>query len=649
MNGRLGMVARISGALMATFFGGFLFASAAPVNVTFTIDGASVSTVTVGEEASFEVQFANTDEATENVVGYILDSEDVELDLESVSCGDGESFWDPEIDPTFIDCLWEPAFDEAEEISFEVIIDEAGDYTLFIFPLNDVGEETEHEFSITAEAAEEENPFTLDGAATYDLDGDGFIDTIKPEFSTIPDKNTFAVEDITVDGYTVTAVGHWEFGSAELDLDAIMITLEEGDTPDTGATPDVTIRDVDDREGNTLDETTVTPTDMVLPIMTGAEISEDGTKISVTFSEDVNGATVNDTGTDFYLSENTITAADEISPGVVDLTLASTTEATSIDVTLEVGAINPASIEDLAGNKAEEHTVSSTRAADETPITISFVGLTTNASSTDAVMVGDDITLTFLLAEEAADMEVDIIDASDVSVATNGVTYTATYTVDADTPSGTVTFSITVEDEAGNESTATETTDESTLTVYQEEEVIIGGGDDDPIVFSIDLSSANGGLNLISLPVSPEDTAIASVLSGISESVLAVWAYVDGNWQVYYPSNPAFSNLTTMDVGFGYFIQVSSDVTLSGEGEIWDGSRTLSSGWQLVGYAQIDEDTTDTVSIDTAFSSVGLAGVAYSDLAGYEDGVQTSPVDADLGEGFWMNVGEDDVTLSVST
>ncbi|XKT75244.1 MAG: hypothetical protein ACJKSS_00420 [Patescibacteria group bacterium UBA2103] len=643
MSGRISFGVRIASLLMATFFGGFLFLQAAPVEVSFTIGGESTREFPVGESSTFSVTFENSDEVTSEVIISILDESFIEVEgLESISCGSGEDYsLDFEID-----CFWDPAFEGSESVSFDVVIEDAGEYTLFVTTYTDDPEDfgTEHEFSITAVEVEEENPFTLDGAATYDEDGNGFIDTIKPEFSTIPDKNTFAIEDITVDGYTVTAVGHWEFG-LELDLDAIMITVEEGDAPDGGATPDVTIVDVDDRDGNTLDETTVTSTDMVLPIMIGAEISEDGTKISVTFSEDVDGTTVNGTGTDFYLSENTITAADEISPGVVDLTLASTTEATSIDVTLEVGAINPASIEDLAGNKAEEQTVSSTRAADETPVVISFVGLTTNASSTDAVMVGDEITLTFLLAEEAASVSVDLVDEIDVAVATTGTTYTATYTVDADTPSGTVTFSISVLDDSENESTATETTDESALVVYQEEEEVVVEGSS--LEVSIPLTSVNGGLNLISLPIVPEDTSISSVLDEIIASVEAVWTYIDGTWYVYYPDNAVLSNLTSMEVGYAYFIEVSEDVTLTVLGDLWDASREISSGWQLVGYPQIDEETTDAVSIDTAFSSIGLAGVAYTDLVSYEDGEEVSVSDVSLGDGFWMNVASD-VTLSRS-
>tara|TARA_B100000508_G_scaffold60333_1_gene47397 strand:- start:413517 stop:415472 length:1956 start_codon:yes stop_codon:yes gene_type:complete len=649
MSERIAVIGMISGALLATFFGGFSIAFAAPVNVSFTIDGESTSTLTVGETKTFEIQLANTDEVTVDADLYILDDTDTEISgLSNVSCGDGEDISDLGFEP-IVYCFWNPGFAADETVSFDVVIDDEGDYTFVVFTLNDDPDSdgVEKEFALTAEAAVVANPFTFDSAKTYDEDDDGFIDTIKPEFSTVVDRTTLTTDDVTVDGYTVSAVGHWEFG-LELNLDEVMITVTENSSIDSGATPDVTISGISDTDGNELDETTVTPTDGVSPLITAAEITQEGDKINVTFSEDLHGTTVNSTGTDFSLSENTITAADEISPGVVELTLASTTEATSIDVELVVGAINPGSVEDLNENKAAEQTISSTREADTTPIDINFVGLTTNATSTDAVLEGDTITLTFALAETAATTTVAILDESDVAVATGTPTSTATYTVDADTAEGAVTFTITVLDEAGNSSTATSTTDGSSLTVDQPDDAPGGGGGgDSSIPFSIDLTSANGGLNLISLPVNPADTSIASVLSGISSSVESVWTYIDGVWYVYYPGNPDLSNLTTMEAGFGYFIEVSADVTLSGSGEAETDMRDLDIGWQLVGYLQPDSDTTEDVSIDTAFAAVGLAGIAYSDLVGYEDGANTTPTAVSPGDGFWMNVVDGETVLAI--
>lgn len=657
--GRLGML----GALTATFFGVFLMAQAA-VDVALTIDGVETITVAEGVEADYEVTISVTDDEVEEVLVSLVASGDDFLDEENligaytnVVCG-ANGFDDSLEDQ--IDCLWlgvpgfEPdaPFSGSETISFTLSIDEAGEYALYVSSyLVNFGDFVDEEIILTVES--DVDPFTFTSAEVYDEDGDGYIDTIKPSFSGgIPDIDTADTDDITVDGYTVSGVSHWEFGS-EIDLDSLMITLEEGDTPDTGVTPDVTIADIDNRDGVTVTENTLTPTDESNPVFMSAVISEDGETIELTFSEDLNGTTVNSSGSDFSLSEGSITEADETDDGVVTLTLEEATGAETLDVTLVVGAINPNSVEDLRGHKAEEKTVSATRAEDSTPIVIESVGLATSGTSTDEVIEGDVITLTFSLAEAAATTTVDILDESDIDVATDGTTYTATYTVDADTPTGTVTFSISVLDAAGNESTADATTDESELTVVREEEDEdggeSGGGDDDDglIDFSISLESDNGGLNLISLPVSPEDTDIEDVLDDVLSSVESVWTYIDGSWLVYHPNNPDFSTLTTMDAGYAYWVEVNADATLTGEGEIETNIRTLSTGWQMVGYLQPDISTDGSVSIDEAFFSVGLAGVAYSDLLLFntDTGALESAVSVEPGDGFWMQVTDAEVEL----
>lgn len=642
--GRLGIL----GALTATFFGGFLMAQAA-VDVAVKIDGVETTTVEAGAETEYELTITVTDDEVEEIIVSIEDADFNLLEgYTSIDCGSGDDFSLPDE----IDCLYDiEPFDEEEEIAFTLTINEAGEYTLlvsaFLINLDDFIDE---EIILTVES--DVNPFTFSSAEVYDEDGNGYIDTIKPAFSGgTPDIDTASVEDITVDGYTVSGVSHWEFGS-EIDLDSLMITLEEGDTPDTGVTPDVTISDIDNRDGVTVTENTVTPTDEASPVFMSAEISENGETIELIFSEDLNGTTVNSSGSDFSLSEGTITEADETGAGVVTLTLEEATDAETLDVTLVVGAINPNSVEDLAGHKAEEKTVGATRAEDSTPITIESVGLATSGTSTEEVLEGDVITLTFSLAEAAATTTVNILDKSDIDVATNGATYTATYMVDADTPTGTVTFSISVLDAAGNETTADATTDESELTVVREEEEEEdegggGGGDDGLIDFSIDLDSANGGLNLISLPVSPVDTDIEDVLGDVLSSVESVWTYIDGSWLVYRPNNPDFSTLTTMDAGYAYWIEVSGDATLTGDGEIETRVRTLSTGWQMVGYLQPDISTDGNVSIDEAFFSVGLAGVAYSDLLLFntDTGELESAVSAEPGDGFWMQVTDAEVEL----
>lgn len=506
----------VSSVLLATFLGGFLFVFAA--SVILTIDGENTNVVAVGETSTFSVEVSG--EPTLEIFAYLQDAdsgEDISA-FSNISCGTGEDYFS---DSSYIDCVWEDAFEGEETISFDVTLAEAGDYILIVERVDEYNEESLTEFSISAE--EESVPLTFDSAETRDLDANGNIDAFKLTFSSQVDIDTVALGDISIVGYTLSDVSLWDG-----DNNSLLVTVSELDSFDSNVEPSITVSGISGTDGGEVSETTISATDMVSPVMVSAIIAEDGNSIVVTFSEDLNGTTVNSTGTDFTLSENTISLADETAPGVVTLTLGTSTTATAIEITVESDALK-----DLNGQGTLEHTITATQAPDTTPIVIHSALLTT---------------------------------------------------------------------------------------------------------FSIQLSSANGGMNLISLPFSPSNTAIGEVLSDISVHVQSVWTYIDGVWQVYYPNNRDFSTLTTMDAGFAYFIEVSADVTLAGEGTLWSGSRTLSSGWQLVGYAQPNTSTNEGVSIDTAFTSVGLAGVAYTDLIGYDGGTEATPVAVAPGEGLWMNV-----------
>ena len=70
------------------------------------------------------------------------------------------------------------------------------------------------------------------------------------------------------------------------------------------------------------------------------------------------------------------------------------------------------------------------------------------------------------------------------------------------------------------------------------------------VVHNISLSE---GWNLISIPVTPEDTSISSVLYGISGNYSIVWAYDAGDaadpWKKYDPSVPFGNDLTDLNSG----------------------------------------------------------------------------------------------------
>ena len=81
-----------------------------------------------------------------------------------------------------------------------------------------------------------------------------------------------------------------------------------------------------------------------------------------------------------------------------------------------------------------------------------------------------------------------------------------------------------------------------------------------PIGITIDLYT---GWNLISLPLMPEETSIAFVLSPINGNYSIIWEYnasdTSDHWKKYDPGVPFGNDLINMEPGKGYWIMMTSD------------------------------------------------------------------------------------------
>jgi|GEM_PF-2816002 len=109
--------------------------------------------------------------------------------------------------------------------------------------------------------------------------------------------------------------------------------------------------------------------------------------------------------------------------------------------------------------------------------------------------------------------------------------------------------------------------------------------------------------NLISIPTVPVDTSIEAVLGNATSAIESVWTYdaVNGQWYVYHPNSPETSNLTSMNVGYGYWIKALEKAVIEGYGSLFNEQqvppqRTLAAGWNLIGYYQ-RENVTDIPAI----------------------------------------------------
>jgi hypothetical protein len=160
---------------------------------------------------------------------------------------------------------------------------------------------------------------------------------------------------------------------------------------------------------------------------------------------------------------------------------------------------------------------------------------------------------------------------------------------------------------------------------------------------SVDISLREGW-NLISLPVQPSNTAIDVVLAPILGSVKAVYAY-EANIREYRSYEPGVnpSKLEKLEVGRGYWIEMTKNQTLTLKGVAASKAIKLIEGWNLVGYS-----TTKKLSVVEAMKSInGKYVTIYSydpinnSYKGYSpDGKISDLTEMVPGSGYWINASE---------
>jgi uncharacterized repeat protein (TIGR01451 family) len=159
------------------------------------------------------------------------------------------------------------------------------------------------------------------------------------------------------------------------------------------------------------------------------------------------------------------------------------------------------------------------------------------------------------------------------------------------------------------------------------------------IPYSDDEIELKSGWNLISLYKQPLTTSIENVLYSVSAGEFKnVWAYIDGVWKVYDPEYPALSDLSEMEAGLGYYINMNQAGTLTCYLIEPSNSVDLDVGWNLVGY---NDESTQPIA--TALSSIdGKYELVWAFIDGQWDVYNpTNPGFSDLdtmerGYGYWI-------------
>ena len=147
--------------------------------------------------------------------------------------------------------------------------------------------------------------------------------------------------------------------------------------------------------------------------------------------------------------------------------------------------------------------------------------------------------------------------------------------------------------------------------------------------------------NLISIFQTPSVTEIAQVLEPISGQYISVWAYTDGHWRVYDPSNPGFSDLEYLTPGKGYWVNMSGGAEISVSGPASLDPINFSSGWNLVGFNSTESQTASDAVASIESNIISIWRYKNTRWEVYDP---TNPGFSDLevmepGYGYWFNIG----------
>ncbi len=169
----------------------------------------------------------------------------------------------------------------------------------------------------------------------------------------------------------------------------------------------------------------------------------------------------------------------------------------------------------------------------------------------------------------------------------------------------------------------------------------------EPAVTSLPIG-LDAGWNLISLPLIPNDNDLETMLAPVWGDFIRAFKY-DGcteTWSSYIKDGPTPS-LTTLDDGFGYWILMDDDGTITVSGVValdppnLPPSYDVCAGWDLIGFKSTDEMTAG-VYLDALRSEAGV--LTWTSVWGFANGDWVKVFSADMmepGFGYWLAVLQD--------
>lgn len=134
--------------------------------------------------------------------------------------------------------------------------------------------------------------------------------------------------------------------------------------------------------------------------------------------------------------------------------------------------------------------------------------------------------------------------------------------------------------------------------------------------------------NLISVPFVLLNGNVSDVFKNITDKIISVWTYDNGNWFSWSPS--AGGTLTDVRPGWGYWVLTNNDTKLLIAGNLFSPittppSKNLQDGWNLIGYYGTEWQTYQIESDNCGYDSYKYGNFVYCSLNSLVDTQQGFP------------------------
>lgn len=309
---------------------------------------------------------------------------------------------------------------------------------------------------------------------TTDANLDGKVDTATIVFTDEVKDSTFSASNFTIGGILATT-----FSTGITANDNTIVLSHAGVAGTNAKTVAYIPGTATDLAGNTLAGFSQTSTDAAKPVLLSAR-TIDTTHVTATFSEDLDGDTVNGGGNEFTVAGYAVSAASETAPGVVTLTVATMpTNATPLVIYTSDGPFN-----DLAPAPNTAVTPKTVTAVDGVAPTLSAVSISSNNDgdliAPEWAKVGDTATLTFTSSEPIV-APIVLLDGISATISGGTTSWTATYTFIGGETDGTIPISIAFEDLASpthNIGTTVTATGDGSSVFFDEMNPVVDAGTD---------------------------------------------------------------------------------------------------------------------------------------------------------------------------